>query len=65
MDKLEIISYSDLLLYLDDINEYVNFILLFHNSYDWLDLNEILMYLSGVDEIIDAIKLYLDKEMNY
>lgn len=65
MDKLEIISYSDLLLYLDDINEYVNSILLFHNSYDWLDLNEILMYLSGVNEIIDAIKLYLDKEMNY
>lgn len=65
MDKLEIISYSDLLLYLDDINEYVNSILLFHNGYDWLDLNEILMYLSCVDEIIDAIKLYLEKEMNY
>lgn len=60
-DKLEIDSFFDLFLYLSDIREYVNAILLFHNGYEHLDLKEILMYLSCVDEIIDAIEIFLKK----
>lgn len=59
LDKLEIHSYSELFAYLSDIKEYINAILLFHNGYEYLDIKEILMYLSCVDEIIDAIEFYL------
>ena len=57
----EIIIYSinELELYLDDINEYVNSILLYHYGYDKLDSDEILMYLSSVNEIIKAIKQFI------
>ena len=50
-----------LILYLNDINEYVTSILFYHNNgYSNLDLTEILMYLSSVDEIIKAIINYLN-----
>lgn len=44
-------------LLLDDINEYTKSILLYlSNSNSNLDLDEIIMYLSSVDEIITTIK---------
>lgn len=47
-------------LLLDDINEYVNSILLYlNNPNSILDLKEIEMYLSSVDEIIKTIKKLL------
>lgn len=47
-------------LLLDDINEYVNSILLYlNNPNSNLDLKEIEMYLSSVDEIIKTIKKLL------
>lgn len=47
-------------LLLDDINEYVNSILLYlNNPNSNLDLKEIEMYLSSVDEIINTIKKLL------
>ena len=47
-------------LFLDDINEYVNSILLYlNNPNSNLDLKEIIMYLSSVDEIIKTIKKLL------
>ena len=57
--EITIYSIDELILYLDDINEYVNSILLYHNGYDKLDLDEILMYLSCVSEIIEAIKQFI------
>lgn len=60
-ENIEIKSSTELILYLNDINEYVNSILLYHNGgYNNLDLTEILMYLSSVDEIIKTIINYLD-----
>ena len=54
---------DDLILYLDDINSYVDSILYYHtcslNVRQELDLTEILMYLSTVSEIIQDIKNYL------
>lgn len=44
-------SLEELLLYLNDIDEYVNAILLYHKGNNKLDL----------DEIIDSIKLFLLK----
>lgn len=61
LDKLEINSSLELFSYLADIKEYVNAILLFHNGYEYLDIKEILMYLSCVNEIIDSIEIYLKK----
>lgn len=57
--EIKINSINELILYLDDIDEYVNSILLYHNGYDKLDLDEILMYLSCVSEIIESIKLFI------
>ena len=58
-NEIVIYSIDELKLYLDDIDEYVNSILLYHSGYDKLDLNEILMYLSSVSEIIEAIKKFI------
>ena len=44
-------------LLLDDINEYVNSTLLYlNNANSNIDVNELVMYLSCVDEIIKTIK---------
>lgn len=56
-------SFEEIIMYLDDINNYVNSILYYHscslNIKKELDLEEILMYLSCVPEIIQDIKDYL------
>lgn len=53
-------SFNDIILYLGDIDNYVNSILYYHKYYNEnLDLSEILMYLSFVHEIIENLKLYL------
>ena len=58
--SMSISGFDDIILYLNDIDNYVNSILYYHNDYNEnLDLNEILMYLSGVHEIIENLKLYL------
>lgn len=58
-----ITNFDDLIMYLDDIDSYVNSILYYHscslNVRQELDLQEILMYLSCVPEIIQDIKDYL------
>ena len=58
-----ITSLYDLFLYLDDIKGYVDNILYYHNENKDVDLDEILMYLSSVNEIIDAIKDYISKNL--
>lgn len=60
---ITIYSPEELILYLNDINEYVNSILLYHCGNNELDLEEILIYLSSVNEIINAIKNYLSKNL--
>lgn len=54
---------ADIILYLDDINSYVNSILFYHSRsfivQKELDLKEILMYLSCTSEIIQDIKDYI------
>ncbi len=54
---------EDIIMYLDDINSYVNSILYYHSCSSKekkeLDIKEILMYLSSVSEIIQDIKNYL------
>ena len=57
--ELTIYKKENILLYLEDIQEYVNSILLYHNGYNNLELEEILMYLSSVDELIQNIKDYI------
>ena len=58
--SMSISGFDDIILYLNDIDNYVNSILYYHNDYNEnLDLKEILMYLSGVHEIIENLKLYL------
>jgi len=51
---------EDIIMYLNDIDNYVNSILLYHSCSDnlkkELDLKEILMYLSSVSEIISRYK---------
>ena len=64
VDKTDISSFDDLFLYLDDIDEYVNSILLYHNGYDCLDIDEILMYLSCVSEIIESIKKFICENLD-
>lgn len=50
-------------LLLDDINEYTNSILLYlNNPNPNLDLEEIIMYLSSVNEIITTIKKFIRKD---
>lgn len=50
-------------LLLDDINKYVNSALLYLNSPNSnLDINELIMYLSSVDEIIETIKKLLERK---
>lgn len=47
-------------LLLDDINEYINSVLLYLTDLDsYFDLEEIIMYLSSSDEIITTIKKIL------
>ncbi len=55
-------SRTELYSYLDDIVEYVNSIILYHNGYKCLDLDEILFYLSTIEELVDNIKLFLLEE---
>jgi len=54
---------EDVILYLDDISSYVSSILYYHNCpeeiKEKLYLDEILDYLSIIDEIIEDIKNYL------
>lgn len=57
-----IASRAELFTYLDDIVEYVNSIILYHNGYNCLDLDEILSYLSTIEDLVDNIKLFLKKE---
>lgn len=46
-------------LLLDDINEYTNSVLSYlNNPNSNIDLKEIIMYLSSIDEIIATIKKY-------
>ncbi len=56
-------NFEDIIMYLDDIDIYVNSILFYHSCSAKLkkevDLKEILMYLSSVPEIIQDIKDYL------
>lgn len=58
-----ITSLYDLFLYLDDTKGYVDNIIYYHNENKDVDLDEILMYLSSVNEIIDAIKDYISKNL--
>lgn len=54
---------EDIIMYLDDIDNYISSILFYHscslNKRKELDLKEIIMYLSSVPEIIQDIKDYL------
>lgn len=54
---------EDIIMYLDDIDNYVGSILYFHSCSlkltKELDLKEILMYLSSISEIIQDIKDFL------
>lgn len=56
-------EYTEICLLLDDINEYVNSTLLYHTTKDsnLYDIEEIIMYLSSVDEKITIIKELLFK----
>ncbi len=57
-------DFDDIIMYLDDIDSYVNSILYYHYCTDEdrekLDIKEILMYLSSISEIIQDIKDFLD-----
>lgn len=46
------------ILYLNDIDNYVNSILNYYNGYD-ADLDEILMHLACIHEIIENLKLFI------
>lgn len=46
------------ILYLNDIDSYVNSILNYYNGYE-ADLDEIIMYLSCIHEIIENLKLFI------
>ncbi len=50
-------------LLLDDIDEYINSTLLYlNNTNSNLDINELIMYLSSVNEIIETIKKLLERK---
>lgn len=57
---ISIDNLDDFILYLDDIDNYVDSILFYHQDYDnTLDLIELLSYLSSVHEIIKNLKLFI------
>ena len=57
---ISIDNLDDFILYLDDIDNYVDSILYYHQDYDNnLDLIELLSYLSSVHEIIENLKLFI------
>ena len=57
---ISIDNLDDFILYLDDIDNYVDSILFYHQDYDNnLDLIELLSYLSSVHEIIENLKLFI------
>ena len=57
---ISIDNLDDFILYLDDIDNYVDSILFYHQDYDNnLDLIELLSYLSSVNEIIKNLKLFI------
>lgn len=57
---ISIDNLDDFILYLDDIDNYVDSILFYHQDYDNnLDLIELLSYLSSVHEIIKNLKLFI------
>ena len=57
---ISIDNLDDFILYLDDIDNYVDSILFYHQDYDnTLDLIELLSYLSSVHEIIENLKLFI------
>ena len=57
---ISIDNLDDFVLYLDDIDNYVDSILYYHQDYDNnLDLIELLSYLSSVHEIIENLKLFI------
>lgn len=57
---ISIDNLDDFILYLDDIDNYVDSILFYHQDYDNnLDLIELLSYLYSVHEIIENLKLFI------
>ena len=57
---ISIDNLDDFILYLDDIDNYVDSILFYHQDYDnTLHLIELLSYLSSVHEIIENLKLFI------
>ena len=57
---ISIDNLDDFILYLDDIDNYVDSILYYHQDDDNnLDLIELLSYLSSVHEIIENLKLFI------
>ena len=57
---ISIDNLDDFILYLDDIDNYVDSILYYHQDYNNnLDLIELLSYLSSVHEIIENLKLFI------
>lgn len=62
-NEMIIVDDYDLFLYLDDIVTYVDSILFYHNGNYDSDLDEILMYLSSIEEIVEEIKKYLYEKL--
>lgn len=57
---ISIDNLDDFILYLDDIDNYVDSILYYHQDYNNnLDLIELLSYLYSVHEIIENLKLFI------
>ena len=57
---ISIDNLDDFILYLDDIDNYVDSILYYHQDYNNnLDLIELLSYLYSVHEIIGNLKLFI------
>ena len=57
---ISIDNIDDFILYLDDIDNYVDSILYYHQDYNNnLDLIELLSYLYSVHEIIENLKLFI------
>lgn len=58
-------NYLEIDMLLDDINEYVSSTLFYlNNPNSDIDVGELIMYLSTVDEIINDIKKFLLERMN-
>ena len=62
-NQLIITSVEELFLCLDDINEYVNSIILYHYGHKDIDLREILSYLSWVDKTTESIKKFIFEKL--